>query len=74
MGEVKVRKVGTSAKIERAVLDRLKELGLTRRVSFMKKERVDCPLRGEEISPLYCLLCEHYRRRVKGIVYCEAAD
>lgn len=74
MGEIRVRKVETPAKIERSALNRLKELRLTRRVSFMKKERVPCPLRGEEISPIYCLLCDHYRRRVKGVIHCDIAD
>lgn len=73
MRKLQVVKVDEPVKIPREVRERLRDLGIARRVSFMKRERVPCPLTGEEIAPLNCFACEHFLRRVKGFVHCNAS-
>lgn len=71
MRELVITKTTRSVRVSKEVEGRLKELGVYGRVRFMKKERVSCPKSDEKVSPLYCLLCEYFRRRVKGRIYCE---
>jgi hypothetical protein len=70
MREIPVRKVEEAAKIKKQIKTQIKDMGLTRRTSFMKKERLDCPMLKEEITPLTCMVCPYYRRRVMGFVHC----
>jgi len=37
----------------------------------MKREAVECPLRGETIAFIECFTCDNFLRRVKGEVDCR---
>jgi len=71
MRELVITKTDRSQRIEKEVAEKLKELQMLRRVQFMKKELVRCPKLQKEISPIYCMVCEYFRRRVKGKIYCS---
>jgi len=70
MRELPVIKVEKTVKIDKALREKLKELGLLSRLKFLRKELVSCPMKGKEISTANCLVCEHFRRRVRGNIYC----
>lgn len=36
----------------------------------MKKEAVDCPIKGKRVSFIECFICPNFNRRVKGKVGC----
>jgi hypothetical protein len=40
-------------------------------LSRMKKEAVDCPVRGKAVSFVECFSCKNFLRRVKGTVGCK---
>ncbi len=73
MINIPVRKSEKSIRIGKELREQLKELRLLKMVSFMRKELVFCPLKQEEIAPIYCLVCSNFGRRVKGFIYCNAA-
>ncbi|NIM46514.1 MAG: hypothetical protein GTN80_11890 [Nitrososphaeria archaeon] len=72
MIKIQVKKVDKPGRIPREVRERLKELRMTRRLSFMKKERLLCPIMKDEITPVNCFACEYFARRIKGFVHCKA--
>ena len=37
----------------------------------MKKEAVDCPVKGKTVSFVECFACKNFMRRVKGKVDCK---
>lgn len=49
-----------------AIKDAVKGKALAR----MKKEAVDCPVKGRRISFTECFTCSNFNRRVKGKVGC----
>jgi len=71
MREIAVKKINKSVRIPKEIRSEIKRMRLESKIKFMKKELVNCPLHKKEISPLYCLLCEYFVRRVKGVVYCR---
>ncbi|RLG58604.1 hypothetical protein DRN86_05440 [Candidatus Geothermarchaeota archaeon] len=60
-------------KIDKKIMSKLKEAGMYRKVSFMRKELVNCPKESKQISPLNCMICEYFMRRIKGKIYCKYA-
>jgi len=42
-----------------------------RLLSRMKKEALDCPVRGKTVSFVECFICTNFLRRVKGTVGCK---
>lgn len=36
----------------------------------MKKEAVDCPVKGKQVSFVECFTCPNFNRRIKGRVGC----
>jgi len=71
MREIPVEKVDKTIRVPREIREEIKRMGLESKIKFMRKELIECPMHKKRISPLYCLLCEYFVRRVKGIVYCK---
>ena len=71
MREIPVEKVDKTIRVPREIREEIKRMGLESKIKFMRKELIECPMYKKRISPLYCLLCEYFVRRVKGIVYCK---
>ncbi|MEM2926628.1 MAG: hypothetical protein QXO94_04105 [Candidatus Bathyarchaeia archaeon] len=40
-------------------------------VNRMRKEAVDCPVKGKTIAFIECFLCENFIRRARGIIECR---
>ena len=40
-------------------------------LSRMKKEAVDCPMKGKTVSFVECFACANFLRRMKGMVGCK---
>jgi len=66
-----VIKTDKTQRVSKDITAKLKELRLLNRVKFMKKELILCPMIDQERSPMYCMLCEYFSRRIKGIIYCK---
>jgi len=74
MREIPVRKVDKTIRIPREISEKVKAMGLKKEIKYMKKELVDCPLYQKEISPIYCLVCPHFARRIKGVIHCKYGE
>ncbi len=71
MIQIPVEKTEKIQRVPKEITTKLKEMGILNRVKFMKKELVFCPMRNAKISPMYCIQCPFFLRRVKGVVYCR---
>lgn len=71
MIKIPVEKTEKSQRVPREISERIKELGIYSKVKFMKKELVTCPMREKKISPMYCMQCQYFSRRIKGVIYCK---
>jgi len=49
-----------------AIKDAVKGKGLAR----MRREAVDCPVKGKRVSFIECFTCTNFNRRVRGKVGC----
>lgn len=74
INKIQVEKVEKSIRIPRDVIRSLKEIGLYGKIKFMRKEVLLCPLAQSKRSPIVCLTCQYFVRRVKGLVYCKYTD
>jgi hypothetical protein len=52
-------------------LEALKGVLGAKRVAKMRKEAVECPIKGGTISFIECFSCPNFIRRVKGAVHCR---
>lgn len=68
---LEVIKTEKRQKLDKAILEKLKGTQMYKRVKFMKKELVNCPKEKKLLSPLYCMVCPYFRKRVKGKIYCD---
>ena len=71
MREIKVEKSEKTVRISREIRDEIKRMGLDSKIKFMRKELINCPKYGKKVSPVYCLLCEYFVRRFKGVIHCK---
>ena len=71
MRKIPVNKVEKTVRVPKEIREEIKKLGIERKVKFMKKELVLCPKTGEEQSPMICMVCDYFVRRVKGVIYCR---
>jgi len=72
--EVNVIKLEKSMKVPKDLVERFKG-GLSRkRIAALKKEAVECPVKGKMVSFLECFFCKNFIRRVRGVVYCRGED
>ena len=40
-------------------------------ISRMRREAVNCPVLGRDVSFVECYLCPNFVRRVRGVVHCR---
>lgn len=71
MRELKVEKLSGRVKVGKEIIEELKALGLKSKLKTFKSEGVDCPMAGEKVPFARCFVCEHFVRRVKGVVHCK---
>jgi hypothetical protein len=68
---IPVKKIDKTVRIPKEIREEIKRLRIERKVKFMKKELLLCPLTNKEQSPIICMTCEYFSRRIKGKVYCK---
>jgi len=71
MRHIQVKKVNKTVRVPKEVREEIKKLGIERKVKFMKKELIFCPMTNKEQSPLICMTCDYFVRRVKGVIHCR---
>lgn len=52
-------------------LEALKGVLGARRIAKMKREAVECPIKGRTLSFVECFSCPNFIRRVKGAIHCK---
>ncbi|WP_309493408.1 hypothetical protein [Candidatus Hecatella orcuttiae] len=71
MHEVEVKILQKPLRVPKEKLGELKGTVSGSLLSRMKKEAVDCPVKGETLPFIECFTCENFLRRVKGHVHCR---
>ncbi|MGP3668107.1 MAG: hypothetical protein ACKD6N_04180 [Candidatus Bathyarchaeota archaeon] len=69
--KLEVKMLQKSLKVPVEKLEELKGVFSKRVLLRLKKEAVECPLKGSSVSFLECFVCDRFIRRVKGYVYCS---
>lgn len=66
-----MKKIDKTVRVPKEVSEEIKRLGIGKKVKFMKKELVLCPMTNKDQSPLICMTCEYFARRIKGLIHCK---
>jgi len=69
--ELDIRITEKPFKIPKDKLSGYKGVISGRKIAYMKKEAVSCPVKGEAVPFLECYDCENFMRRMKGKVHCS---
>lgn len=69
--KIKIKTLDRAPRISREKLEEFRGLLSRSMINRMRREVVDCPVRGEAVAFLECFTCEKFLRRVKGEVYCK---
>lgn len=68
---VQVTPVDKSLPTPKEYIQDLKGVAGGKQLARMKKEAVDCPVLGRQVSFVQCFACPNFIRRVKGNVGCR---
>lgn len=71
---VKVMSSEKSIRVDKEVVEQLKNSLGSKMIQKMKKEYVECPIANKKISFLECYSCTSFIRRVKGEVHCAGIE
>jgi len=67
---VDVVEVPKAVPASKETLDTIKGAVKGKALAKMKKEAVDCPVKGRRVSFVECFTCPNFNRRVRGKVGC----
>jgi hypothetical protein len=67
---VEVVEVPKAIPAPKETLDAIKGAVKGKALAKMKKEAVDCPVKGRRVSFVECFTCSNFNRRVRGKVGC----
>jgi hypothetical protein len=67
---VEVVEVPKAIPAPKETLDAIKGAVKGKALAKMKKEAVDCPVKGSRVSFVECFTCPNFNRRVRGKVGC----
>ena len=68
---VEVQTLEKALKIPKEKLEEFKGVLSRGMINKMKREAVDCPVKGKKVPFLECFTCDRFIRRVRGEVYCR---
>ena len=71
--EVQVKSLNKAIKVPKELTQKLKGILSSKMISRMKKEGINCPVLGKQISFLQCYNCPNFIRRIRGVVHCKGA-
>ena len=67
---VEVLEVPKAITAPKECLEAIKDAVKGKALAKMKKEAVDCPVKGRRVSFVECFTCPNFNRRVRGKVGC----
>ena len=67
---VEIVEVPKAIPAPKETLDAIKGAVKGKALAKMKKEAVDCPVKGRRVSFIECFTCPNFNRRVRGKVGC----
>jgi len=70
--ELEVRALDRAPPVPKEALDTIKGLISGKKLAKMRREVVDCPVRGKPVSFIECFSCERFIRRIRGKVTCAS--
>ncbi len=68
---ISVRETDKAIRTPKKSLESLKGVLGAKRVARMKKEAVECPIKGSTVSFVECFSCPNFERRIKGSIHCR---
>jgi hypothetical protein len=68
---IEIRLLDKAMPVSKQILQDLKGAARGKLLARMKKEALDCPVKGKTVSFVECFSCKNFLRRVKGNVGCK---
>jgi len=68
---IEVKKSNKLIRIPKEIREEIKRLGISSKIKFMQRELIECPMTSRDQSPIICMTCNHFLRRIKGKIYCK---
>jgi len=68
---VPVRLAEKAIRVPKELVTNLKGAAGGKLLARMKKEALDCPVKGKAVSFVECFGCKNFLRRIKGTVGCK---
>ena len=72
--QIEIRTLERALPVPKECLQSMKGVMSGKKIAKMKKEALDCPVKGKPISFVECFACKYFFRRVKGKVTCGATE
>ncbi|MEZ0345465.1 MAG: hypothetical protein ABWK01_02835 [Infirmifilum sp.] len=69
--EVPLLRLEEPLPVDKTLVEQLSKAVSRKMLNQMKREAVDCPVLGKQVSFLQCFGCKNFVRRVRGVVYCR---
>ncbi|MEM2082839.1 MAG: hypothetical protein QXU06_01805 [Candidatus Bathyarchaeia archaeon] len=70
--QLEVRVLERAPPVPKEALEAIKGLISGKRLARMRREVVDCPMRGKPVTFIECFSCERFIRRIRGRVTCAS--
>ncbi|MEM2226536.1 MAG: hypothetical protein QXW19_06275 [Candidatus Bathyarchaeia archaeon] len=70
--QLEVRVLERAPPVPKEALEAIKGLISGKRLARMKREVVDCPVRGKPVTFIECFSCDRFIRRIRGRVTCAS--
>jgi len=68
---IEIRMLEKAIPVSKELIQDLKGAAGGKLLARMKKEALDCPVKGKTVSFAECFTCKNFLRRVKGTVGCK---
>ncbi len=69
--EVPVIELPRAMRVPKEISDLLKNALTKSMARKLKRQAVDCPVKGKRVSFAECYFCPNFLRRIRGVVYCK---
>ncbi len=69
--EVGVIALDKPLRVPKELAEQLRGLVSRRKIGALKREAVECPVKGRLVPFLECFACKNFVRRVRGVVHCR---
>ncbi|HID17318.1 TPA: hypothetical protein EYP26_03400 [Candidatus Bathyarchaeota archaeon] len=69
--ELRIEQAAKAIPTPKECVESLKGVLGQKQISKMKKESLNCAVKGRNVSFIECFSCKNFVRRVRGVVYCR---